>query len=927
MTRRIRFSPLLAAGVFAAGLAAPSARASNVPLLPQPVQPGGDANPRLVAADIDRDGDQDVVHLGENADRVGWFENTDGAGAWTFRTISTAVDGPRGLAVADLDRDGDLDVAVASVFDGRISWFANDGSGASWTRHTVSTDAPSWRTLSAGDIDGDGDLDLSYASGLAAPGISIMRWFESTAGATLWIAHDVPTVTSVPYTALPADIDGDGDQDLVSANAWHENLLGNGSIWTAHTLSVIPPIVAFHKQAADMDRDGDLDLAYGSTGAPGSVGWLENVAGNGTSWTRHDVGTPVHDAITSVAARDLDGDGDLDLAFGEGFIDIHRLGWIENTGGGDASWITRTVSTLSGPSTTALVDLDGDGDLDLMAASNTTALAWYRNATIHQNACFVPRTISTAVNGAQAVVPADVDGDGDTDAVSTAFLAGAVLWHDNTAGDASAWTTRTIATGFPSAVVAAAGDVDGDGDVDVAAIGAPIGAGTLAWFANTAGNGSAWTQSTVSTAFNRATHVELTDVSGDGDLDLLGAGYYSSTLLFENAAGSGSAWSTITLPAPIQTGLATGDLDRDGDLDVTSTESFFGDGLSWSRNVLGDGTFWSQQTIATTFGATYAMATADIDGDGDLDVLHPGANFLVGNAIWYENVGGTAGSWTPHHIPGAESTIAAVGDLDRDGDVDVIAPGTTSDLRFWENTDGTGLAWSQHLIAPVGGTPRQLDVADLDRDGDPDVVSATASTNAVNWYENRGGQASITVANQAPPTANNGELVSMLRATVTHLGRAEDFPIELASLGLLFEEAPGDPLTSAEANALVESLRVYRDANGSGVFEPATDVLVTSVPTLALTAGVATVGFADGDPNLEIAFGVPRTYFVVAELTATASGQAPNQFRVTLLQTGASRSSVEDLGFDIPLRLACPADVSSSIRQVVPVELTGFAVE
>jgi hypothetical protein len=69
------------------------------------------------------------------------------------------------------------------------------------------------------------------------------------------------------------------------------------------------------------------------------------------------------------------------------------------------------------------------------------------------------------------------------------------------------------------------------------------------------------------------------------------------------------------------------------------------------------------------------------------------------------------------------------------------------------------------------------------------------------------------------------------------------------------------------------------------------------------------------------------TYFVVAELSATASGQTPNQFRVTLLQTGASASRVEDLGFDIPLRLACPADVSSTIRQVVPVELTGFAIE
>src|SRR6186713_451804 len=150
MTRRIRFTPLVAAGVFSV-LAARSSWATNVPLLPQPPQVAADANPRIAAADLDRDGDLDVVHLGENADRVGWFENADGNGTWTFRTISTAIDGPRGLAIADRDPD----VAVASLYDSRISWFENGSNGAVWTPHTVSAAAPSGRSLSAADIDGD----------------------------------------------------------------------------------------------------------------------------------------------------------------------------------------------------------------------------------------------------------------------------------------------------------------------------------------------------------------------------------------------------------------------------------------------------------------------------------------------------------------------------------------------------------------------------------------------------------------------------------------------------------------------------------------------------------------------------------------------------------------------------------------------------
>jgi hypothetical protein len=248
-------------------------------------------------------------------------------------------------------------------------------------------------------------------------------------------------------------------------------------------------------------------------------------------------------------------------------------------------------------------------------------------------------------------------------------------------------------------------------------------------------------------------------------------------------------------------------------------------------------------------------------------------------------------------------------------------------VRWFENSAGNGLAWSPRTVSDAPGIPGGLSVADLDGDGDPDVLSATAITNTLARHENQPGQASIAVVSQAPASAGNSAVVSMLRATVTHLGRAGDGPIELASLGLRFEESPGDPLSSAEANALVESLRVYRDANGNGVFEPATDVLVTSVSTLALTNGTQSVPFTDGDANVQVAIGTPRAYFVVVELTANASTQVPNQLMVTLLETGASASVVEDRTFDIPLRLACPADVSSAIKQAVPVELIGFTIE
>ena len=135
-------------------------------------------------------------------------------------------------------------------------------------------------------------------------------------------------------------------------------------------------------------------------------------------------------------AGDLDSDGDVDLALGEA-IGSFQLGWIENTGGAPGTWAAHTVATLASARSVTIADLDGDGDQDLAATNATAGLAWYRNATIHSQACFVPRTISTAVAGARAVVPADVDGDSDLDVVSAAFQSNTVHWHENAAGDAS----------------------------------------------------------------------------------------------------------------------------------------------------------------------------------------------------------------------------------------------------------------------------------------------------------------------------------------------------------------------------------------------------------------------------------------------------------------------------------------------------------
>ncbi|MFC1995622.1 IPT/TIG domain-containing protein, partial [Chloroflexota bacterium] len=178
------------------------------------------------------------------------------------------------------------------------------------------------------------------------------------------------------------------------------------------------------------------------------------------------------------------------------------------------------------------------------------------------------------------------------------------------------------------------------------------------------------------------------------------------------------------------------------------------------------------------------------------------------------------------------------------------------------------------------------------------------------WYENRGGQFALATTDTAPTNLFQGQTDDLLKITATHRGRTGDVNIELATFDLLFEETAADSLTTAEANAIIENLHVYLD-DGSDAFESGSDTLVTTIAALSLTAGRQTATFTDGDANVQVVYGTPRTYFVVAELTTTAASQTPNQFRIT--HVTESSSTAEDRDYDIPLIMEYVVNVASSV--------------
>jgi len=921
MTRKIRFSPFVVAGVFAGTVllaATNDARAADVPFVAQPpITTAADGAHSVFSADVDGDGDLDALSASEYNGAIAWHENTAGDGAaWTAHTVATGPPGVSEVSVfaADLDGDGDLDALTASGFNG-VVWHENTaGDGSAWTPRTIST-APGASSVFAADLDGDGDMDVLCGS-VSAPGVG---WYENTAGnGSAWATHTITTAVAVVRSVSATDVDGDGDMDVLAVSfytntvAWYENTAGNGSAWTTHTIYTLAnrPRSVF---AADVDGDGDMDALsvsyYDST-----VAWYENTAGNGSAWTTHIISTAASAAF-SVFAADLDGDGDTDALSASGGDD--KVAWYENTAGNGSAWTAHTISTAAnGARSVFAADVDGDGDADVLSASFfDDKVAWYRNETIHSSACFAAESpVTSSLGGGASLFGADVDADGDADVLS-ASSTGAV-WHENAAGDGSAWTTHAIATLPDGAFAVSAADVDGDGDLDALATLAT--SASMVWYENAAGDGSAWTLHGIGQLGGYILSLSAADIDGDGDLDALVGRHlfmpYNDVGWWENTAGDGTAWTghLIAGGVPLPYSTIAADMDRDGDLDVLYLSRGTGM-LAWSENTAGNGSAWTDHYITFQAYGISSASAADVDGDGDLDAL--ATSDVDDWLVWYENTAGDGSAWTTHTITfaadGAKSVFAA--DLDEDGDVDVIvAERDAGAVAWYENAAGNGTAWTTHAISSVAAGVVPIFAADVDGDGRGDVLSASA-TNAVAWHPNRGGQFSLTTADMAPPMAPDSALVPMLRIEAAHLGRAGDHDLELASLGLLFEQAPGVPLSTAQANALIESLRVYLDTNVNGAFDPASDTLVTSLPTLALTAGVQTVTFADGDPNTQVAAGTPRAFFVVVELTADASQQSPNQLRVTHLGLGPSASTAEDRDFDLPLRPACPSDATSGL--------------
>jgi len=331
---------------------------------------------------------------------------------------------------ADIDGDGDTDILGAARDDDEITWWENtDGTGTVWTEHTVDGDFDYAISVYATDVDGDGDTDILGAAFIADD----ITWWENTDGTgTVWTEHTVDGDFDGAQSIYAADLDHDGDTDILGAAygageiSWWENMNGTGTVWTEHTVDGSFDL-AHSVYAADVNGDGDTDI-LGASRFHNDITWWENTGGTSTVWTEHVVDDNFNHAH-SVFATDVDGDGDTDV-LGASIV-ADDITWWENTDGTGTMWREHTVDdSFGGAHSVYATDVDGDGDTDILGAAWTAScIMWWENTDGTGN-LWTEHTVDDSFSIANSIFAADVDGDGDTDVLSAAFGAGDITWWD-----------------------------------------------------------------------------------------------------------------------------------------------------------------------------------------------------------------------------------------------------------------------------------------------------------------------------------------------------------------------------------------------------------------------------------------------------------------------------------------------------------------
>ena len=504
------------------------------------------------------------------------------------------------------------------------------------------------------------------------------------------------------------------------------------------------------KCKGDVDGDGDIDIVSLNYN---SLDLYKNKFPEEGFSPKQILVNDTFSIITTLDLSDFDNDGDLDILVSDKVND--KIFWCQNLNGQGVFGAKQILKIIDMVSLVKHIDMDNDGDKDLLYVSGdgwnfSYQIAYFENTNLPNNYTILHLVNSQAINSMDEIFFKDLDLDNDIDVFFHHDVAMGCIKNNGSGNFSNVTSIVSPSTYFRKFDIA---DIDNDNDNDL-----------IGYVENNSGNkkiiyhlndgfGNFGVEQIIRQNISEVYAIKVNDLDGDSFKDIVVSikntnyDYYSDILWYKNTeTNTFTTMPNIDVAVRNLGTIDTFNLDNDGDLDIFTT-SVNSRTTTYANN--GTGSF-SPPKYPTAYSSGVSCAVAgDVDNDGDLDVVN--SSYEEGKIFLYKkiNADNTYGNQIiiSHIADGAKEV--ALADLDGDNDLDIISisglstSGSEDKVSWYKNLDGNGNFGSQiNLPIDIYDSPNGLLVYDVDADGDKDIVTSITQWpedgDKVIWFSNNG---------------------------------------------------------------------------------------------------------------------------------------------------------------------------------------------